>query len=98
MRSRIERELSVWVDTAMERIGNMEGDGILSDEEAIDRRMREIDFRDNLVEATVSMIEEAVRCKKIAESLKRAGMEISYELGLKVSADSAEKIPSRHAP
>ncbi|MEM0149726.1 MAG: hypothetical protein QXW10_02420 [Candidatus Micrarchaeaceae archaeon] len=99
MRSRLERELSVWIDMAMERMEDYVKDGMhLPEEERLEEKLNDIDFRDSLVEATVSMLGEAVRCKKIAKILEIAGMNKAYELKMKVYSDRLEKLPPIHAP
>ncbi|MGC8669617.1 MAG: hypothetical protein ACP5TL_00485 [Candidatus Micrarchaeia archaeon] len=99
MRSRLERELSVWIDMAMESMGDMEHYGMeMSDEDKVDALLQNINFRDKLVESTIELLKEAIRCKKIAESLKRVSINAAYDICIRVRNDSVEKMTPIHAP
>jgi len=98
MRSRLERELSVWIDMAMESMDEAEHHGMqLTDDEAVDAKLSNIEFRDKLVSAAIELIGEAVEYRKIAQSLKKAGIDKAYQIGIKVSSSSIEKMAPIHA-
>ncbi len=82
---------------AMERMGDLSEYGThLSEEEELDEKLNDIEFRDRLVEATISTLGEAVRCKKLAKALETVGLKKAYELRLRVYPDSLEKLPPIH--
>ncbi|MGC8651864.1 MAG: hypothetical protein ACP5UH_01265 [Candidatus Micrarchaeia archaeon] len=97
MESRLERELEVWIDMAMEHMEGIGQNG-MQEEEALEKRLSDINFRDSLVEAAISLLGEAVRCKKIAETLEAAGLSKAYELRMRVYSDRLEKLPPIHVP
>jgi len=99
MRSRLERELSKWVDRKMEELGDLRHYGTqLTDSEAIDSKLSDIEFRDQFVEAVIKLLSEAIRCKKVSEALSRAGIKEEYEIKVEISADEfsvGAPLPSR---
>ena len=78
-----ERQLCKAIDLLVEEIQERYNTEV-SDEQEIDRKMKNIELRDSLIE----QITEEIRCRKISEkALHEANVNITYELIAEIAND-----------
>ncbi|MGC8495587.1 MAG: hypothetical protein ACP5RM_00995 [Candidatus Micrarchaeia archaeon] len=90
MRSRLERELSIWIDKKMEEMDNQTDYIGGSDEEEVENKFAEIAYRNQLVEAVEKLINEAVKCRKLSESMGNAGLNRKYNISIGISKEGLD--------
>jgi len=90
MRSRLERELSIWIDKKMEEMDNQTNYIGGSDEEEVENKFAGIAYRNQLVEAVEKLINEAVKCRKLSESMEKAGLNREYNISIGISKEGLD--------